>query len=624
MPKRSASSITITVASGTSMPDLDHGRGHQTPGRRRPAEALHDLFFCAVGIWPCSRPTRQPAQRPRRQPLVLLGRWTGHHPIGLLDQRADHIRPMAGVGLVRTRSQAAASSRPARPRDGGDGRPPRWLLVDRRSCRGRRTRPSRRSGNGCGRHHQQVGVDDGPDPSSSIRPLARSPARCSTPNRCCSSTTTAPRTAEPDVLGQQRVGADRRVHLDPTRSQLGDDPGPLLGRYPVGEEPDRDRPGAAEARRVGHLQPLGEQAADAQEVLVGQHLGRGHERALVTALDRRQHRPHRDHGLARADVALQEPVHRQRAGHVAQIWSSARRWAPSSSNGSGRDERADEGRCRHRSPRVATPRGGSRWRRRSRARRRSTRIELQSEELVEDESVPGRPWLVGCLRLVDRPEAAVRSIRSSRAATPGAPGRRAAPPVQRLLRVRPRSPSCRDRPWPTPGTPGSPGASGSRRRRSRLSPRGRRPDGPSGAAPGTRSASPTRAAGTGGELLLAPGLVEEDEREVSGARRATTSTRLRPRWLRALRTRFTSAKTTASSPTCEVGDVGARSDRCSDADRWSAGRGRWSPPSPQGPSPCGASPSPDTDTGISASWAEPPAVGPKLGHSTPKRYGYSG
>ena len=61
---------------------------------------------------------------------------------------------------------------------------------------------------------------------------------------------------------------------------------------------------------------VAQQRAHGGEVLLGQHLGRHHERALVPALHRGQQRGQRDHRLARPDVALQEPVHREGPGHV--------------------------------------------------------------------------------------------------------------------------------------------------------------------------------------------------------------------------------------------------------------------------------------------------------------------
>ncbi len=53
-------------------------------------------------------------------------------------------------------------------------------------------------------------------------------------------------------------------------------------------------------------------------VLLGQHLGGRHQRGLVPAVDPGEHRGHRDQGLAGADVALQEAVHRHPPLEVTQ------------------------------------------------------------------------------------------------------------------------------------------------------------------------------------------------------------------------------------------------------------------------------------------------------------------
>ena len=52
---------------------------------------------------------------------------------------------------------------------------------------------------------------------------------------------------------------------------------------------------------------------DRQKVLFGEGLGRRHQRSLPAVLDRTQECVERDDGLARADVALQQPLHRHGA-----------------------------------------------------------------------------------------------------------------------------------------------------------------------------------------------------------------------------------------------------------------------------------------------------------------------
>ena len=55
---------------------------------------------------------------------------------------------------------------------------------------------------------------------------------------------------------------------------------------------------------------------DCQEVLLGQRLGRRHQRAALPCLHGPQERVERDHGLARPNVPLQEALHRALGGQV--------------------------------------------------------------------------------------------------------------------------------------------------------------------------------------------------------------------------------------------------------------------------------------------------------------------
>ena len=98
---------------------------------------------------------------------------------------------------------------------------------------------------------------------------------------------------EPDRLGQQRVRADQDVDL--AGFELSEDRTPV-GRGGRSREQCRAHAGALEHR------------PDRERVLLGQQLGRGHQRALLRARDGHQHRVERDHGFARAHVALDQPV----------------------------------------------------------------------------------------------------------------------------------------------------------------------------------------------------------------------------------------------------------------------------------------------------------------------------
>ena len=90
--------------------------------------------------------------------------------------------------------------------------------------------------------------------------------------------------------------------------------------------------GAAEHAALGEV---AEHRGDRAVVLRGEHLGRGEQRGLAAGVDGREHRAQRDDGLARADLALQQPVHRARRGPAPPRGSApTSRWPAVSSNGS--------------------------------------------------------------------------------------------------------------------------------------------------------------------------------------------------------------------------------------------------------------------------------------------------
>ena len=66
------------------------------------------------------------------------------------------------------------------------------------------------------------------------------------------------------------------------------------------------------------VRAAGEQAAQGQEVLLGEDLGGGHERGLGAVLEHDDHGEERDHRLARSHVPLHQPVHRVRALEVGR------------------------------------------------------------------------------------------------------------------------------------------------------------------------------------------------------------------------------------------------------------------------------------------------------------------
>ena len=70
--------------------------------------------------------------------------------------------------------------------------------------------------------------------------------------------------------------------------------------------------------RADGVRAAGEQALEGEVVLLGQDLRGGHERGLVAVLERDDHREQRDHRLAGAHVALDQPVHGMRRLHVVR------------------------------------------------------------------------------------------------------------------------------------------------------------------------------------------------------------------------------------------------------------------------------------------------------------------
>ncbi len=109
---------------------------------------------------------------------------------------------------------------------------------------------------------------------------------------------------EAHVRLDQRVGADHEAEL-------------AAGQAPEGLAPARrgGRPGEQRERDPDTLD-RGQQLIEGRRVLLGQGLGRRHQRRLVAGLERAQHRVQGDHRLARADVAHQQPLHRPAGDQV--------------------------------------------------------------------------------------------------------------------------------------------------------------------------------------------------------------------------------------------------------------------------------------------------------------------
>jgi hypothetical protein len=164
-------------------------------------------------------------------------------------------------------------------------------LVDHRHVQVAVEGERQRAGDGRGAHHQHVGA------RAHLRqrqPLPHAEAVLLVDHH-------QPQPVELHALLDQRV----RAHRDP-RPAAGDAVprlAPLLRPHPPGEQGD------------AHGEAL-EQLRQRAGVLLGQDLGGGHQRRLVAVLHRAQHGEERHHRLPRAHVALQQPVHPPRRGHV--------------------------------------------------------------------------------------------------------------------------------------------------------------------------------------------------------------------------------------------------------------------------------------------------------------------
>ena len=267
-------------------------------------------------------------------------------------------------------------------------------------------------------------------------PLLRSVARCSTPNRCCSSITTQP--SERNATSSVSRAWVPTTRPTPPEAEAFEDgrAGPALDL--AREELD---PHVAAGHAAGTLE-VAQQRPHRGEVLLGQHLGRHHQRALMPALHGRQQRGHGHHRLARADVALEQAVHREGARHVGdddgqslalrgrqlvgQPGQEPGHQRPRDGSGDlpGRDV-VMQGAGVHLEGPAAQDQG-----------------QLQPEELVEDEPAPGRRHHVERLGHVDGAEGGRASPQvQRRRATPRATGRGAPRPGSAPPRRSCRSPS---------------------------------------------------------------------------------------------------------------------------------------------------------------------------------------
>jgi hypothetical protein len=185
------------------------------------------------------------------------------------------------------------------------------------------------------------------------------------------------------------------------------DSSPLCRRASSCAAPRRRRR-ARQQRERHRLGP--EQRLDRREVLLGERLGRRHQRRLGAALDGAEHRKQRDDGLAAADLAHQQALRRLRSRELLpRAPRSPPAGQPVSSNGSpcSSQRAVSEAGSGSASARVsAAPRAALQQR------------ELQQQQLLEGEPLTRQLDIIGsapkCIASSAAPRAGSRSAARSR------------------------------------------------------------------------------------------------------------------------------------------------------------------------------------------------------------------
>ena len=380
--------MTITVASGTSTPTSMTVVATSTctsPVRNRPIASSR----AAGGIWPWIRPTRSSASSPAASRSYS----------SVADFASTLTESLTSGQTTKARCPIATSER---------------------------TRPTRGAApSGPGSHSVVTGSRPGGSSSSVVRsrspkitiaavrgigvavmtrrsgspaaPLARRPARCSTPKRCCSSITTMPREAN-------STSSVRSAWVPTTTSMAP----PASASSVAARALPLTRLVSSSTRTSPPAIPPGpsrspSRARTAAKCCSARTSVGTIERALVAALGGREQRGQRHHRLARSDVALEQPVHRERTGHVGDHDGQGAPLGLRELVGQRREEPRHQ-RPAHRSRHL--PGGhvvaqGPRWLEGAPAQHQR---QLQPEELVEDQAPAGRRHDRRRLGQVDGPE----------------------------------------------------------------------------------------------------------------------------------------------------------------------------------------------------------------------------
>ena len=269
--------------------DLDYGGGHQDL-QLACLEALHDGLLFVRAEAAVHQTDRDLGKDLARKMLVHLLRGLHRLRLGFLDHRVDDVRLAALVDLALHETVGLLDPI-RRVVFGEDGLAAGRKLVDDGDVEVAIEGHGEGAGDGGRGHHEDIGGDA----------LARKAEALEDAETVLLVDDGEAEALELDVLFEDRVGADHDVH-----EALGDQ---LLELLLLAA-----REGSGEQN--GDVTELLEDALEIVFVLVGEDLGGREHGDLVAVLDGDDGRLGGHDGLAAADVALEQAVHRTRLLHI--------------------------------------------------------------------------------------------------------------------------------------------------------------------------------------------------------------------------------------------------------------------------------------------------------------------
>ena len=331
---------TITVALGTSTPTsitVVATSTSMSPAANRRITSS----FSSAGIRPCSTIDAQVAERSlderggdvgdgqRRPPRLVARRRRPAPPSRTPARRRSAGTPRRPGGRRPPPRGPAASPAPARPAapagttvvwigDAAGGQLAQGRDVEVAEHRHRDRSRDRRRGHDQHMRRCEAGLGASARPAARRRTGAARRRRPGRGRRTCtlsSSSAWVPTTipAAPDAMSSRAAGARR-------------------GRHRAGQQRDPGAPSSP--RRASRPRPAGRAWPRSPGGAGGEHLGRREQGRLATGVDDLEHRAQRHDGLARADLALQQPLHRVSRPSSAAMTSPISCWPAVSSNGS--------------------------------------------------------------------------------------------------------------------------------------------------------------------------------------------------------------------------------------------------------------------------------------------------